>query len=164
MYFAIETFAGHPGLQQTCAPGRERAGLRQGPGGLHADGAHGRGDEAISMAERLVAVSDSVFPNLDLARAVLSRVGAELQLRPQPKPEAILAVAREADALLVTYAKITADMIPQMKRYQPPLRSVARALSLQRPGLCSLASLSRTRLDGLRPVRPPHSRDEFIVR
>ena len=32
------------------------------------------------MANPLVAVSDSVFPNLDPARAVLAKIGAELRL------------------------------------------------------------------------------------
>jgi D-3-phosphoglycerate dehydrogenase / 2-oxoglutarate reductase len=64
----------------------------------------------------LVAVADSVFPNLDPAREVLAKVGAELRLAAEPTPEAILRVARSADATLVTYAKITADMIRQMTR------------------------------------------------
>jgi D-3-phosphoglycerate dehydrogenase / 2-oxoglutarate reductase len=68
------------------------------------------------MQQLLVGVSDSVFPNLDPAREVLSKIGAELRLAQEPTPEAILRVARDADALLATYAKITADMIPQMKR------------------------------------------------
>ena len=68
------------------------------------------------MASLLVAVADSVFPNLDLARAVVARAGAELRLAPQPTPESIVATAKDADALLVTYAKITADMIGQMKK------------------------------------------------
>jgi D-3-phosphoglycerate dehydrogenase / 2-oxoglutarate reductase len=68
------------------------------------------------MAQLLVAVSDSVFPNLDQARAVLSKIGAEVRLAADSKPETILGVARDADALLTTYAKITADMIRQMKR------------------------------------------------
>jgi D-3-phosphoglycerate dehydrogenase / 2-oxoglutarate reductase len=68
------------------------------------------------MAHPLVAVSDSVFPNLDLARGVVSRVGAVLRLAEQPTASGILEAARDADALLVTYAKITADMIGQMKR------------------------------------------------
>ena len=68
------------------------------------------------MAEFQVAVSDIVFPNLDRARAVLSTIGAELWLAEEPKPEAILRVAKDADALLATYAKITADMIRQMTR------------------------------------------------
>src|SRR5712692_3374853 len=68
------------------------------------------------MQRRLVAVSDSVFPNLDPAGAVLAKVGAEIRLAKESKPEAILEVARDADALLTTYAKITADMIRQMTR------------------------------------------------
>src|SRR6267142_4644199 len=68
------------------------------------------------MAKFLVAVADSVFPNLDPARAVLSTIGAELQMASDPSPEAVLKVASGADALLVTYAKINADMIRQMKK------------------------------------------------
>jgi D-3-phosphoglycerate dehydrogenase len=64
----------------------------------------------------LVAVADSVFPNLDPARDVLGRIGAALELAAEPRPEAILRVAADADALLVTYAKITADMIRRMPR------------------------------------------------
>src|ERR1700724_4207392 len=68
------------------------------------------------MSPLLVAVADSVFPNLDPARDVLSRIGAEVRLAPEPTVAAILEVASGADALLVTYAKITADMIQQMPR------------------------------------------------
>jgi D-3-phosphoglycerate dehydrogenase len=64
----------------------------------------------------LVAVSDSVFPNLDPAREVLGAIGAELRLADQATPAAILQAASGADALLVTYARITADMIQQMPR------------------------------------------------
>jgi len=77
------------------------------------------------MAQFQVAVSDIVFPNLDRARAVLSTIGAELRLAEEPKPEAILRVAKDADALLATYAKITADMIRQMTR----CRIISRASS-----------------------------------
>jgi D-3-phosphoglycerate dehydrogenase / 2-oxoglutarate reductase len=68
------------------------------------------------MSAYLVVVSDSVFPNLDPARAVLSTIGAELQVAQEPTPEAIVRAAAAADALLVTYAKITAEMIRQMTR------------------------------------------------
>ena len=68
------------------------------------------------MAQLQVGVSDSVFPNLDPARAVLSKIGAQLHLAEEPKPEAIMRVAKDADALFATYAKITADMIRQMTR------------------------------------------------
>ena len=53
------------------------------------------------MPNLLVAVSDSVFPTLDPARRVLSKLGAELRLAADSTPEAILQVARGADALLV---------------------------------------------------------------
>jgi D-3-phosphoglycerate dehydrogenase / 2-oxoglutarate reductase len=68
------------------------------------------------MPKLFVGVSDSVFPNLDPAREVLARIGAELHLAKEPTAEAILGVARDADALLATYAKITAEMIPEMKK------------------------------------------------
>lgn len=74
------------------------------------------------MASRIVAVSDSVFPNLELARAVVARVDAELRLAPQSTPEAIVATAKDADGLLVTYAKITADMIREL----PKCRIISR--------------------------------------
>jgi D-3-phosphoglycerate dehydrogenase len=68
------------------------------------------------MASLKVAVADSVFPNLDPARAVVARIGADLQLASDSTPEAILKIAADADAVLVTYAKITADMIRQLTR------------------------------------------------
>ncbi len=69
-----------------------------------------------------VAVADSVFPNLDPAKEVLSTIGAELQLSPEAKPEAIMKIAADADAVLVTYAKITAEMIAKM----PKVRIISR--------------------------------------
>ena len=68
------------------------------------------------MPSHLVVVSDSVFPNLDPAREVLSAIGAQLQMASEPTPEAIVRAAAAADALLVTYARITAEMIPRMAR------------------------------------------------
>jgi len=64
----------------------------------------------------LVAVTDSVFPNLNAATAVVSTIGAELKLAKSSSPEDILAVAKDADAVLTTYAKVTGDMIPQMTK------------------------------------------------
>ncbi len=68
------------------------------------------------MQPPLVAVTDSVFPNLDPARRVLSGIGAELRVAATATPDAIMQVARSADAVLVTYAKITGDMIREMTR------------------------------------------------
>ena len=69
-----------------------------------------------------VTVSDSVFPNLDPARQVLSSIGAELRMADSPTPEGIVAAAASSDALLVTYAKITAEMIQKM----PKCRVISR--------------------------------------
>jgi D-3-phosphoglycerate dehydrogenase len=68
------------------------------------------------MAKYFVAVADSVFPNLDPATQVLSAIGAELKLAADSSPESVMKVAADADAVLVTYAKIGADMIRQMKK------------------------------------------------
>src|SRR5438477_1071720 len=68
------------------------------------------------MAKFFVAVADSVFPNLDPARELLSSIGAEIQLASEPTPDAIMKLAKDADGMLVTYAKITADMIRQMTK------------------------------------------------
>jgi D-3-phosphoglycerate dehydrogenase len=69
-----------------------------------------------------VTVSDSVFPSLDPARQVLSSIGAELRMADSPTPDGIVAAAASSDALLVTYAKITADMIQRM----PKCRIISR--------------------------------------
>ncbi len=66
------------------------------------------------MVDLTVAVTDSVFPNLEPARQVLAGIGAQLRLASEPAPEAILDVARQADGLLVTYAKITSEIIEQL--------------------------------------------------
>jgi D-3-phosphoglycerate dehydrogenase len=69
-----------------------------------------------------IAVADSVFPNLDPATAVVSRIGGTLHLASASTPEAVMQVAADADAVLVTYAKITGDMIRQM----PKVRIISR--------------------------------------
>lgn len=68
------------------------------------------------MAKVLIAVADSVFPSLDPARRVLDRLDAELRLAEEPTAEAIIEAARQADGLLVTYARITGDMIRAFER------------------------------------------------
>jgi D-3-phosphoglycerate dehydrogenase len=68
------------------------------------------------MPMKLVAVTDSVFPNLDPAREVLGRIGADLRLAKEPTPESILEVAHDADAVLTTFAKVTGDTIAALTR------------------------------------------------
>lgn len=68
------------------------------------------------MSSLRVAVADSVFPNLDPAKEVLSSINAELSLAAQPTPAAIVEVAKDADAMLVTYARITPAIIDQLTK------------------------------------------------
>jgi D-3-phosphoglycerate dehydrogenase / 2-oxoglutarate reductase len=68
------------------------------------------------MAGPVIAVTDSVFPSLDPALAVLSRLDPQVRMAKSAGPEDILAVARDADAVLVTYAKLTGDLLRQLRR------------------------------------------------
>lgn len=68
------------------------------------------------MPKTLIAVADSVFPSLAPTEQVFSRLDAELRLAGEATPEGILAVARQADALMVTYAQITAQVIEGLER------------------------------------------------
>jgi D-3-phosphoglycerate dehydrogenase len=68
------------------------------------------------MPRLLIAVTDSPFPSLDPARTALARIDPELRMAKSPSAEDILAVARDADAILVTYAKLPADLLRQLTR------------------------------------------------
>src|SRR5215472_11653675 len=67
------------------------------------------------MARPLIAVTDSVFPSLDPAKAALARVDPEYHMAKSPSADDILAVARDADAILVTYAKLPGDLLRHLK-------------------------------------------------
>jgi D-3-phosphoglycerate dehydrogenase len=68
------------------------------------------------VSKTLIAVTDSPFHSLDPAIAALKRVDPELRMAKSPAADDILAVAREADAVLVTYAKLPGDLLKQFKR------------------------------------------------
>src|SRR6201987_4247445 len=68
------------------------------------------------MPRPLIAVTDSFFPSLDPAIAALKRVDPELRMAKSASVDDILAVARDADAVLVTYAKLPGDLLRQLKR------------------------------------------------
>ena len=68
------------------------------------------------MARFLIAMTDNVFPSLDPAKAALSRVDYELRMAKSPSAEDILAVAKDADAILVTYAKLTRELLMQLTK------------------------------------------------
>src|SRR5882757_10960162 len=68
------------------------------------------------MPRPVIAVTDSPFPSLDPAKAALQRVDPELRMAKSPSADDILAVARDADAILVTYAKLPAELLRQLTR------------------------------------------------
>jgi D-3-phosphoglycerate dehydrogenase len=68
------------------------------------------------MTRPIIAVTDSVFPSLDPARAALARVDPELRMAKSGSAEDILAVARDADGILVTYAKLPGELLRQLTR------------------------------------------------
>lgn len=63
------------------------------------------------MSKILVAIADTVFPDWKPAEQVLADLDVELRRAENPEQDSILAVARDAEALFVTYAQITADVI-----------------------------------------------------
>jgi D-3-phosphoglycerate dehydrogenase len=64
----------------------------------------------------LIAVTDSVFPSLEPAMAALKRLDPEIRLANSTSEADILDVAREADGVLVTYAKLPGDLLRQLQR------------------------------------------------
>ena len=68
------------------------------------------------MGATLIAVADSPFPNLQPAEKVLAELDAEMVLAQDTTPEGILKVARQADGLMVTYGKITAEVIAGLEK------------------------------------------------
>lgn len=68
------------------------------------------------MNTPVIAVTDSVFPSLDPALSVLSRLSPQMRYAKSAATDDILAVARDADAVLVTYAKLGGDLLRQLKR------------------------------------------------
>jgi D-3-phosphoglycerate dehydrogenase / 2-oxoglutarate reductase len=68
------------------------------------------------VARPVIAVTDSVFPSLDPAMAALARLDPQVRIARSVAPEDILAVARDADAILVTYAKLPGELLRQLMR------------------------------------------------
>jgi D-3-phosphoglycerate dehydrogenase len=68
------------------------------------------------MAKTLIAITDSPFPSLDPAKAALKRLDPEYRMANSPSADDILAVARDADAVLVTYAKLPGELLRQLTR------------------------------------------------
>ena len=68
------------------------------------------------MAGPVIAVTECVFPTLDPAKAALARLNPTYRMAKSVNADDILEVARDADAILVTYAKITREIITQLTK------------------------------------------------
>ncbi len=68
------------------------------------------------MAGPVIAVTDSVFPSLDPAKEALARLNPTYRMSKSVNADDIVAVAKDADAVLVTYAKLTRDVLIQLTR------------------------------------------------
>src|SRR5215472_13632830 len=68
------------------------------------------------MAQLLIAVTDSPFPSLDPAKTALARLSPEYRVAKSASADDILAVARDADAILVTYARLPGELLRQLTR------------------------------------------------
>jgi D-3-phosphoglycerate dehydrogenase len=68
------------------------------------------------MSRPIIAVTDSPFPTLDPAKAALKRLDPEMRTAKSASAQDILEVARDADAILVTYAKLAGDLLRQLQR------------------------------------------------
>jgi D-3-phosphoglycerate dehydrogenase len=64
----------------------------------------------------LIAVTDSVFPSLEPAMVALKRIDPEIRIAKSTSEADILDVARDADGVLVTYAKLPGELLRQLQR------------------------------------------------
>src|SRR6266581_7272877 len=68
------------------------------------------------MARTIIAIADSPFPSIEPAKKKLARLDPEYRMAASPAADDILAVARDADAILVTYAKLPGELLRQLTR------------------------------------------------
>jgi D-3-phosphoglycerate dehydrogenase / 2-oxoglutarate reductase len=68
------------------------------------------------MTRPIIAVTDSPFPSLDPVKAALAKLNPELRMSKSNSADDIIAVARDADAVIVCYAQITAAVIAALTR------------------------------------------------
>jgi D-3-phosphoglycerate dehydrogenase / 2-oxoglutarate reductase len=64
----------------------------------------------------LIAVTDSVFPSLNQAKAALAPLDPEIRIAKSTSEPDILEVARDADGILVTYAKLPGALLRKLQR------------------------------------------------
>jgi D-3-phosphoglycerate dehydrogenase / 2-oxoglutarate reductase len=68
------------------------------------------------LSKTIIAITDSPFPSMDPAKQALAKLDPEYRMAKSPAAEDILAVARDADAVLVTYAKLPGELLRELKR------------------------------------------------
>src|ERR1700747_3843619 len=68
------------------------------------------------MTRPVIAITDSVFPSLDPAKKALARLDPQHRMAKTPAADGILAVARDSDAILVTYANLPGELLRQLTR------------------------------------------------
>ena len=68
------------------------------------------------MTRPIIAITDSPFPSLDPVKAAMSKLDPELRMSKSTSVDDILAVANDADAVIVCYAQITAALLGGLTR------------------------------------------------
>jgi len=68
------------------------------------------------MPRTIIAITDSPFPSLDPAKKALARLDPEYRMANSPSAGDILSVAGDADAILVTYAKLPGELLRQLTK------------------------------------------------
>lgn len=68
------------------------------------------------MAKPLVVITDHIFPSQEIERAAITGAGADLVVGACRTEDEVLDLAREADAVMTTYAPVTARVIAGLKR------------------------------------------------
>ncbi len=68
------------------------------------------------MTGPLIVVTDSPFPSLGPAKAALAHLNPQVVQAKSASPDDIVEAARDADAVLVTYAKLEGDLLRQLNK------------------------------------------------
>jgi D-3-phosphoglycerate dehydrogenase len=68
------------------------------------------------MPRTVIAITDSPFHSLDSAKKALALLDPEYRTAKSPSADDILTAARDADAILVTYAKLPGELLRQLTR------------------------------------------------
>ena len=68
------------------------------------------------MSRTIIAITDSPFPSLEPAQKALARLNPHYRMANSASADDILTVARDADAILVTYAKLPGELLRQLTR------------------------------------------------